>query len=282
MADKKKKKTKMKQKQQQTQNVIINVGGRQRSSKPRQQAPPQQPQPQQQTPIIYRDNNSALVNSFLSDKTRENAITKLLLEHSQAEERKKRPELAKPSVALIQQQPQPPNVPPPPNVLRAIPPDTNKVVRDLIINNNIHHSVKIPTEPAGASKKAEAFEAVINNKKVEEPPAQPAQQPVQQAKGPQPELPVLDGVRMNRRGMPDRRTRAGKAMYEEMMRAQNDTEQPPPMASASVQPPLPPPPPLTSSSSYQSTARVMPSDNNDEYEDEEGLTFFSPVKRKPT
>lgn len=280
MADKKKKKTKMKQKQQQTQNVIINVG-RQRSSKPKQQAPPQQPQPQQQTPVIYRDNNSALVNSFLSDKTRENAITKLLLEHSQAEERRKRPELAKPSVALIQQQPQPPNVPPPPNVLRAIPPDTNKVVRDLIINNNIHHSVKLPTEPTGASKKAEAFEAVINNKKIEEPPAQPAQQPVQQAKGPQPELPVLDGVRMNRRGMPDRRTRQGKAMYEEMMRAQN-AEQPPPMASASVQPPLPPPPPLTSSSSYQATARVMPSDNNDEYEDEEGLTFFSPVKRKPT
>ncbi len=273
MADKKKKNSKVikqNKNKQQIQQVVVNVStGRRASNKPRQSPPPPPPPP---PPIVYRDNNPAFINSFLSDKTRENAITKLLLEHSQAEEKKKRPELAKPSVALYQ--PQPPNIPPPPNVFRGNPPDNNKMVRDLIINNNIHHSVKMPLEPT-APKKAEEFEAVINNKKMEEPLKEPKEPPNNLP----PELPQLTGVRMNRRGLPDRRTREGRAMYEEMMKAQN-TEQPPPMANAIIQAPQPPRPPPTATSASINSASVQPV-NFEPNDDEEEEFVVSRIKRKP-
>lgn len=318
MPDKKKKKLKVKQKQtqKQTQNVVINVGTtRQRSTnKPRQQQ--QQQQPQQQPSIIYRDNNSALVNSFLSDKTRENAITKLLMEHSQIQQQK-RQELPKPSVALY-------NTPLQPSPEE----DKPSFVSNLINKSNLFNQQRIPDETTNKPKPS-AFDKLlmpptppppVEPPKEEETMKKPKRQliieedddnekaVVEQNVAPLEEKPQFkprpttpappppsNNMRFTLKGLPQRRSQAEKAAYADYMREviankpenertkaekqayneytsrygdyANDTYMPP-------QQPLRPP-------TVRKQQRIV-ADTEDKTEDDEDLTFFSPLKQKPT
>lgn len=219
MADKKKKKVKQKQKQKQSQQVIINVG---RASQPRsakQQQPMSSPQPPPVVQYVYRDN---LALNMLNEKARtQEAKTALDKTVSQAVT-----QAVDKAVAQTPPPPEKPKLPQPNN-----PPPTN--LMRLLNNNKIHNSTFIPQE----TKKivAHDFEKAISKRKYDdetefEDNNLPVRRPNQGRQPPTPvaeatagfTLPETAGVRLNKKGLPDRRSREGRLMYQQMMSQKNE------------------------------------------------------------
>jgi len=263
MADKKKKKVKQqkqKQKQKQSQQVIINVG---RASQPRpakQQQPMSSPQPPPVVQYVYRDN---LALNMLNEKARtqeaKSALDKTI---SQAVDK-----------AVVAQTPPPqekpklpqPNTPAPTNLMR------------LLNNNKIHNSTFIPQE----TKKlvAHDFEKIISKRKYDDEtefednnvpirkPNQGRQPPTPIAEATTFTLPETAGVRLNKKGLPDRRSREGRLMYQQMMSQKNEEK-----SNDNA--------PTATSASTTNSASVQPV-NFEPNDDEEEEFVVSPIKRKP-
>ena len=287
MSDKKKKKSKQKQNQnqRQTQQVIVNVDTRvrRRSVEPRREVRENKlnisAQPPPIVQYVYRDN---LALNAINERMRENAITQTLMktaqqlasqtQSAQQPQTYQPPKLATPSPALYQQ-PAPPATAPPPNVLRKLPD-----ARDVIINNNIYNSAKVPEQPKTIAR-PEAFEKALNKQM----DALEEREQRQQKQESSPILPEATGVRLNKNGQPDRRTREGRMLYNQMLqeKQQNEKEeQAPPMTSVTTV--LPPPPPRVR---QISSSKINPVDEKTSLiaeDDEEEASFFSPLKQKPT
>ena len=262
MADKKKKKVKQKQKQKQkqSQQVIINVG---RASQPRPAKQQQQPmssssQPPPLVQYVYRDN---LALNMLNEKARtqeaKSALDKTVSQAvSQAVDK---------AVAQTPEKPklQQPNTPPPTNLMR------------LLNNNKIHNSTFIPQETK--RQVAHDFEKIISKRKYDDEteyednnvpirrPNQGRQPPTPVAEATNFTLPETAGVRLNKKGLPDRRSREGRLMYQQMMSQKNEEK------SNDNAP---------SNSASTNSASVQPV-NFEPNDDEEEEFVVSPIKRKP-
>jgi len=261
MADKKKKKVKQKQKQKQkqSQQVIINVGRASQSSRPaKQQQSISSPQPPPLVQYVYRDN---LALNMLNEKARtQEAKTALDKTVTQAVTQAVDKAVGTQPPKL----PQPPKTPPPSNLMR------------LLNNNKIHNSTSIPQE--NKITVAHDFEKALSKRKVDDETEYednnlPIRKPNQGRPPPTPiaettagyTLPETAGVRLNKKGLPDRRSREGRLMYQQMMSQKNEEKR-----NDNV--------PTTTAST--NSASVQPV-NFEPADDEEEEFVFSPVKRKP-